>query len=287
MPVSWSPTLLRMDAFAAEFSLPLELPLEVFRKFLPLITIAGLGVVVLWRNRRDETGTRRYVEVTVELPTPHTLFCLLGYLVATLFVLDVWIVTWLLPFALLGTCNFRLSAPKSTDVAGESVIPGTPLEATTGSLHNTTPPSGHRSRKLFHIHGGGESASPPSRKADPTSSLLTPPPTLPRRRHISYDPQTPPVPLMERPSFRTRVSSTPSDQIRRTRKGLTNRRYASETCEENLVPKKEVWDTSFELLLYNLSKSRSRNSSIVQSNPTFNVSSSMPPLAPSPLINSS
>ena len=130
-------------------------------------------------------------------------------------------------------------------------------------------------------------ANPPTRNADPTSSLLTPPPTLPRRRHISYDPQTPPVPLMERPSFRTRVSSTPSDQIRRTRKGLTNRRYASETCEENLVPKKEVWDTSFELLLYNLSKSRSRNSSIVQSHPRFNVSPSMPPLAPSPLINSS
>ena len=67
-------------------------------------------------------------------PTPHTLFCTLGYLVATLFVLDVWIVTWLLPFALFGTCNFRLSAPKSTDVASESVIPGTPLEAATGKL---------------------------------------------------------------------------------------------------------------------------------------------------------
>jgi len=71
MPVPWSPTLLRMDAFAAQFSLPLQLPLEVFRKCLLLITIAGLGVVVLWRNRRDGTGTRRYVEVTVELVCCH------------------------------------------------------------------------------------------------------------------------------------------------------------------------------------------------------------------------
>lgn len=126
-----------------------------------------------------------------------------------------------------------------------------------------------------------------SRGVGQTSSLLTPPATLPRRRHLSYAPQTPPVPLTERPSFRTRVSSTPSREVRRTRKGPTNRRYASEACEENLVPKKEVWDTSFELLLYNLSKSRSRNSSLVQSHPRFDVSSSIPPLAPSPLIDSS
>ena len=128
---------------------------------------------------------------------------------------------------------------------------------------------------------------PPVRQSTPTSSLLTPPATVSRRRHVSYAPQTPPLLLAERPSFRTRVSSTPSDEIRRTRKSSNHRRYASESCEENLVPKKEVWDTSFELLLYNLSKSRSRNSSLVEPHPRFDVSSSIPPLAPSPLINSS
>ena len=224
---------------------------------------------------------------------------------------------------LLGTCGFRLSTPKSTEVGSESAVPRTPLE-TTGSklsnsshpwnhistsgldaLCNNTPPNGHRSKRLFHIHDDDESEwmlswfhessdefvvalSPPVRQAGPTSSLLTPPATLPRRRHLSYAPQTPPVPLTERASFRTRVSSTPSNDIRRTRKGPTNRRYASEACEENLVPKKEVWDTSFELLLYNLSKSRSRNSSLAQPHhPRFDVSSPISPLAPSPLIDSS
>ena len=122
------------------------------------------------------------------------------------------------------------------------------------------------------------------RKTNPDSYLLTPPATVPRRRYLSYEPQTLPIPRIERPSFRTRVSSTPSNEIRRTRKGSTNRRFVSEDCDENLLPKKEVWDTSFELLLYNLSKSRSRKSSLVQSQPRFDVSS---PLAPSPLISSS
>ena len=129
--------------------------------------------------------------------------------------------------------------------------------------------------------------SPLSRKTNPNSMLLTPPPTVPRRRHLSYNPQSPPIPRTERPSFRTRVSSTPSNEIRRTRKGSTNRRHVSENYDENLVPKKEVWDTSFELLLYNLSKSRSRQSSLVQPQPRFNVSSPISPLAPSPLISSS
>ena len=128
--------------------------------------------------------------------------------------------------------------------------------------------------------------SPLARKTNPSSSLLTPPPTAPRRRHISYEPQTSPILRTERPSYRARVSSTPFDEIR-TRKGSTNRRHASENYGENLVPKKEVWDTSFELLLYNLSKSGSRKSSPVQSQPRFNVSSPISPLAPSPLINSS
>src|ERR1700753_2106664 len=122
---------------------------------------------------------------------------------------------------------------------------------------------------------------------NPAASLLTPPATLPRRKHVSYAPQTPPVPLTERPSFRTRVSSTPSDDIRRTRKSSTNRRPASENFDENLVAKKEIMHTPFELLLYNLSKSRSRNPSLVEPHPRFNVSSPIQPLAPAPLINSS
>ncbi|KAF9783766.1 hypothetical protein BJ322DRAFT_878824 [Thelephora terrestris] len=288
MPVSWSTTLLRMDAFAVEFLPSLELPLEVFRKCSPLITIVGLGVVVWWRNRRDGAGMRRCLEVTVEMPTLRSLSCVLGYLTATLLVWDVWILALLLPVALLGSCTFRLSAPRSMDAEGGSRIPGTPLNVTGESPYNATPLSSRRS-KLFHIHDEGETIRPPVRQGTPSSSLLTPPATLPRRRHVSYAPQTqtPPVLLTERPSFRTRVSSTPSDEIRRTRKGSNNRRHASESCEDNLVPKKEVWDTSFELLLYNLSKSRSRNSSLVESHPRFDVSSSMPPLAPSPLINSS
>ena len=165
-----------------------------------------------------------------------------------------------------------------------------------------TPPSGHRPRKLFHIHDNDEGRpvslqlhtvsdqfvtvdTPLTRQTNPGHSLLTPPATVPRRRHISYEPQISPIIRMERPSFRTRVSSTPSNEIRRSRKGSTNRRYASENYEENLVPRKEVWDTSFELLLYNLSKSR--KPSLVQPQPRFDVSSSISSLAPSPLINSS
>lgn len=127
--------------------------------------------------------------------------------------------------------------------------------------------------------------NPHARKVNPDSLLLTPPATVPRRRYLSYEPQTPPILRTEKPPFRTRVSSTPSNGVRRTRKGSTNRRHASENCDENLVPKKEVWDTSFELLLYNLSKSRSK-SSPVQPQPRFNVSSPISPLAPSPLMNS-
>lgn len=67
MPVSWSTTLLRMDAFAAGFTPSLELPLKVFRACSPFITVAGLGVVVWWRNRRAGVGMRRCLEVTVEM----------------------------------------------------------------------------------------------------------------------------------------------------------------------------------------------------------------------------
>jgi len=287
MTLSWSSALLKKVAFSTGFAPSLELPLDAFRTCSPFITILGLGVIVWWRNNRDGAGMRRFVEVSVEMPTMHTLSYVLGYLTATLLVLDVQILMLLLPVALLGTCNFRLSTPKSTDVGCESVTPRAQPETTSNSPYNSTPPNSRRSKKLFHIHSEDETMSPLARGATPTSSLLTPPATLPRRRHLSYAPQPPPVPLTERPSFRTRVSSTPSHEIRRTRKGLTNRRYASEACEENLVPKKDVWDTSFEILLYNLSKSRSRNSSIVQPHPRFDVSSPMPPLAPSPIINSS
>ena len=253
-------------------------------------------------------------------PTPYTLLCVIGYLTVTLLVLDFRIPFLLLPFALLGTCSPRLSTPSPTDVGSGPVIPGTPVETvdrklslthleshlniSSESLRNVTPPSSLHSRKLFHIHDDDDCKSAPlvislqiltspvtvngplSRGAN-QNVLLTPPPTIPRRRHVSYSPQTLPTPRTERPSFRTRVSSTPSDEIRRTRKGSTNRRPVSENYDENLVPKKEVWDTSFELLLYNLSKSRSRQSSLVQPQPRFNVSSPISPLAPSPLIHSS
>jgi len=244
--------------------------------------------MVWWRSRRDRGGMRRRVDLTIEMPTPSTLFYVFGYLTMTALVLDARILTLLVPFAFLGACNIRLSAPKLAKVETESAIPETPVQTATGSLHYMTPPSSHRSRKLFHIPDDDEVEGPLTHRANPTSLLPTPPPTLPRRRYLSYQPQTPPVPRTERPSFRTRVSSTPSDEIRRARKGSTHRRYASENYDENLVPKKEVWDTSFELLLYNLSKSRSsKSSSPVQSQSRFNVSSPISPLAPSPLIHSS
>lgn len=190
-----------------------------------------------------------------------------------------------------------VSSPRSIPHASQLY-----LNPRSDSLRFSTPPSSRHPRKLFHIHGNDEGISaplrfcttpdelvtvgtPPMRQINPNPSLLTPPATVPRRRHISYEPQMPPTIRTERPSFRTRVSSTPSNEIRRTRKGSTNRRYASENCEENLVPRKEVWDTSFELLLYNLSKSR--KPSLVQPQPRFDVSSSISSLAPSPLINSS
>ena len=139
----------------------------------------------------------------------------------------------------------------------------------------------------FHDTSDGSTVANSVLARNANSLFLTPPATVPRRRFLSYQPQTPPIIRTERPSFRTRVSSTPSDEIRRTRKGSTHQRHASENYDENLVPKKEVWDTSFELLLYNLSKSRSRKSSPDQPQPRFNVSSPISPLAPSPLIQSS
>lgn len=287
IPVSWSTTLLKMDALPPRFAPPPKVPLELFQTCSPILAIVGLGAVVWWRNRRDGMGMRRCVEVSVEMPTPHTLCFVLGYLALTSAVLGVQTLALSVPLGLLGACNFRLAAPKLAEDGSVSMVPGTPLETVIDSPCDVTTPNSRHSKKMFHIHDEDNATNALSRKGTPTSSLLTPPATLPRRRHLSYAPQTPPVPLSERPSFRTRVSSTPSNEIRRTRKSSTGRRYASEACEENLVPKKEVWDTSFELLLYNLSKSRSRNSSLVQSHPRFNVSSPIPPLAPSPLINSS
>ena len=67
MTVSWFTTLLRMEAIAPEFAQSLELPLGVLRAYSPHITILGLFVVVGWRNRRGGVGTRRCVEVTVEM----------------------------------------------------------------------------------------------------------------------------------------------------------------------------------------------------------------------------
>jgi len=282
MAVPWPTTLLRMDAFVTKVAPSLEPPLKVFRTWVPLITTVGLGVVVWWRSRRDQGTMRRRMELTVELPTTYTLLWVLGYLTVTLLVSNFQTLTLLLPLGLIATCNLRPSTPRPMDDEGE---PETPQETTGESLRFSTPPSSCRPRKLFHIHSNDQVGTPPTRQTNLNPSLLTPPATIPRRRHISYEPQMPPIIRTERPSFRTRVSSTPSNEIRRTRKGSTNRRYASENCEENLVPRKEVWDTSFELLLYNLSKSR--KPSLVQPQPRYDASSSISSLAPSPLINSS
>jgi len=67
MALPWSTALLRMDVFVDEFAPFLELPLKTFRTFSPFITIAGLGVVVWWRGRRDGGEMQRCVEVTVEM----------------------------------------------------------------------------------------------------------------------------------------------------------------------------------------------------------------------------
>jgi len=67
VPVPWSAALLKMDAFVDEFAPFLELPLKSFRMFSPFITIVGLGVVVWWRGHCDGGGTRRRVEVTVDM----------------------------------------------------------------------------------------------------------------------------------------------------------------------------------------------------------------------------
>lgn len=67
MTVVWSSVLSRRVALVAEFAPSLGLPPKVIQTCSPLITIFGLGVVVWWRNRRDGAGTRRFVEVAVEM----------------------------------------------------------------------------------------------------------------------------------------------------------------------------------------------------------------------------
>lgn len=152
MAIPWSTTLLRINVFATDLAPFLELSLKVFRTCLPFVTIVGLGIVVWWRSRRDGGGIRRCVEVTIEMvrchcrplpdlptdattqPTPYTLLCIIGYLAATLLVLDIWTLTLLFPLALLGACNLRLSKPKSTDVGNEPVILEAPLKTTGGKL---------------------------------------------------------------------------------------------------------------------------------------------------------
>ena len=149
MTVPWSTTLLRADTFVAEFAPSLELPL---RMCMPLVTVVGLGVVVWWGSRRDEGRTRRRVEVTLETvrcrcpligdpptdatvqPTPYALFCVFGYLTATLLILDVRTLTCLLPFVLAGTCNLRFSTLKSTDDGSE---PETSLKTAGGKFSST------------------------------------------------------------------------------------------------------------------------------------------------------
>ena len=96
-----------------------------------------------------------------------------------LLILDARILALLLPPALLGTCNFRLSTRKPTDVGDGPITPETPVKTANGkfpsvphtlelyltpgseSLRNTTPPSSRRSRKLFHIHDDDESKLAP------------------------------------------------------------------------------------------------------------------------------
>lgn len=98
-----------------------------------------------------------------------------------LLILDARILVLLLPPALLGTCNFRLSTRKPTDVGDGPIIdiPETPVKTANGkfslvlhtlgphltpgseSLRNTTSPSSRRSRKLFHINDDDESKLAP------------------------------------------------------------------------------------------------------------------------------
>lgn len=95
---------------------------------------------------------RRCIEVAVEMvhsfclllqdlltdatvqPTPYTLLCVLGYMTTALFILDVRILALLLPPALLGTCNFRLSTRKPTDVGDGPITPETPVKTANGKL---------------------------------------------------------------------------------------------------------------------------------------------------------
>ena len=155
----WSTTLLGMDTFVAEFAPSLEPPLKVFRTCLPPIMIFGLGIVVWWRSRHDRGRAWCRVEVAVEMvrcrcppiwdlptdastqPTPYTLLCVLGYLTATLLVLDVQTLTLLLPLALTGACNLRFSIPKPTDNESEPVIPEAPFKTTSGKLPPIHPTS--------------------------------------------------------------------------------------------------------------------------------------------------
>jgi len=170
--VSWSNTLLRIDTIVAEFAPSLELPLKVFRTCLPPITIAGLGVIIWWRGRRDQGQMRRHVEVTIEMvghscllilvqdlptdataqPTLYTLLCVLGYLTAALVVLDVRILTLLLPLALASTCNLRLSTPKPTDDGyGPTIAETTPPKTTSGKFSSISRTPGTVSQPRIRV----------------------------------------------------------------------------------------------------------------------------------------
>ena len=103
-------------------------------------------------------------------PTPQTLSYVLGYLTITLLVLDTWILTLLIPFALLGACNFRWETSRSTNAGSGPIIQENPLNTPSGefpsipltsgapsqpeseSFRDVTPPSTRRSKKLFHIY---------------------------------------------------------------------------------------------------------------------------------------
>ena len=95
---------------------------------------------------------RRCIEVAVEMvhsfclllqdlltdatvqPTPYTLLCVLGYMTTALLILDVRVLALLLPPALLGTCNLRLSTRKGTDVGDGPITPETPVKAANGEF---------------------------------------------------------------------------------------------------------------------------------------------------------
>ena len=92
----------------------------------------------------------RICSLTRPQPTPHTLLYVLGYLTATLLVLDVRIPLLLLPFALLGTCNPHLSTQRPIDAGTRPEIPGIPVGTASGKFtlipHNPGTVSQPRSR---------------------------------------------------------------------------------------------------------------------------------------------